>query len=67
MLRKIFDTMKDVIETTIKHDAHYSDFPKHYLIHERNDDGTCHHTGKPIQKTKVGGRTTYFSEGWQEK
>ena len=64
-IEKVFDAMKKVIETAIEHDAHYSDFPKDFLMHFRKDGATCYHTGAEIQKTKLGGRATYFSPKWQ--
>jgi len=61
----IFKSMKKVIEVAIKHDAHYRDFPKDFLIHFRKEDEICFHTKCKIEKIKVGGRTTYFSPKWQ--
>lgn len=61
----VFEAMKKVIETAIEHDAHYSDFPKDFLMHFRKEGATCHHTGVEIQKIKLGGRATYFSPEWQ--
>ncbi len=66
-LRKVYDAMKKVIKTAIEHDAHYSDFPEDFMMHIRKSDGTCYHTGDPIEKIKVGGRATYVSSSWQEK
>ncbi|MGB5983021.1 MAG: DNA-formamidopyrimidine glycosylase family protein [Nonlabens sp.] len=64
---KVFDKMQHVIEVAIENDAHYSDFPDYFLIHNRKEDATCHHTGDKIKKIKVGGRSTYFCPSWQEK
>jgi len=64
-METVFDAMKKVIETAIEHDAHYSDFPKEFLMHFRKEGATCHHTGAEIQKIKLGGRATYFSPKWQ--
>ena len=64
-IEKIFAAMKKVIETAIKHDAHYVDFPEDFLMHFRKEGATCHHTGTAIQKIKLGGRATYFSPEWQ--
>ena len=65
-IETVFDAMKKVIEVAIEHDAHYSDFPKDFLMHFRKEGAECHHTGCKIEKIKVGGRTTYFSPEWQE-
>lgn len=64
-IKQVFDAMKKVIETAIQHDAHYSDFPKDFLMHFRKEGATCHHTGAEIEKIKLGGRATYFSPKWQ--
>lgn len=65
-LERIYNSMKLVIEVAIENDAHYADFPEDFLIHNRKDGGKCPHTGNYIQKTKVGGRTTYFCPEWQK-
>lgn len=65
-IKTVFDAMKKVIETAIENDAHYADFPKDFLIHSREEGGTCPHTGATIEKIKLGGRATYFSPDWQQ-
>lgn len=65
-IKDVYDAMQKVIETAIEHDAHYADFPEDFLMHFRNEDGRCYHTGGPIEKIKVGGRSTYFSPQWQK-
>lgn len=65
-IEQVFDAMKNVIEVAIEHDAHYSDFPKYFLIHFRKEGATCFHTGGEIEKIKLGGRSTYFSPEWQQ-
>lgn len=64
-IEKVFDAIKKVIETAIENDAHYSDFPKDFLMHFRKEGATCQHTGATIKKIKLGGRATYFSPKWQ--
>lgn len=66
-IERVFNSMKNVIEVAIENDAHYSDFPEHFLMHFRKEGATCFHTGAKIEKIKVGGRTTYFSPKWQKK
>ncbi|SCY41490.1 formamidopyrimidine-DNA glycosylase [Nonlabens sp. Hel1_33_55] len=66
-IKNVFDAMKKVIEVAIENDAHYDSFPEDFLMHFREKDGTCFHTGGKIEKIKVGGRATYFSPQWQEK
>ena len=66
-IEHLFKVMKEVIYVTVEKQAVYRDFPKHYFIHIRKLGAKCHHTGTKIQKITVGGRTTYFSPGWQKK
>ena len=65
-IERVFDAMKKVIEVAIENDAHYSDFPKDFLMHFREAGGICYHTGGTIKKIKLGSRATYFSPEWQE-
>lgn len=65
-IESVFEAMKKVIEVAIEKDAHYRDFPEHFLMHFRKEGETCFHTGAQIKKIKVGGRTTYFSPEWQK-
>ena len=65
-IQRVFDAMKLVIEVAIENEAHYEDFPKHFLMHFRKEGGRCHHTDVEIKKIKVGGRTTYYSSEWQD-
>ena len=65
-METVFEAMKTVIEVAIENEAHYSDFPKNFLMHFREEGASCYHTGDEIQKIKLGGRATYFSPKWQK-
>lgn len=65
-IKGVFDAMKEVIEVAISNEAHYSDFPEHFMMHFRKEGGICYHTGAEIKRVKVGGRATYFSPKWQK-
>ena len=65
-LARIFKAMKEVIETAIREEAVYENFPEDYFIHIRKEGATCHHTDAKIEKLTVGGRTTYYSPKWQQ-
>ncbi|SDB65787.1 formamidopyrimidine-DNA glycosylase [Flavobacteriaceae bacterium MAR_2010_188] len=65
-IKTIFEKMQYVIETAIKFEAHYKDFPEEFLIHNREKGAKCFHTAGKIEKIKVGGRSTYFSPQWQK-
>lgn len=64
-LQTIYDKLQHVIEVAIDKEAHYVDFPDYFLIHNRKGRDLCYHTGEELIKIKVGGRTTYVSEKWQ--
>lgn len=66
-LKDIFQAMKNVIETAIEKEAVYTEFPEDFLMHNRNLNGKCFHTGVDIIKSKVGGRATYLSPNWQKR
>jgi formamidopyrimidine-DNA glycosylase len=66
-LHIIYDKLQHVIEVAIDKEAHYVDFPDYFLIHNRKGRDHCFHTGDELIKIKVGGRTTYVSENWQNQ
>lgn len=59
-----------VLETAIRYEATYRDFPNNFLIHVREWDDSpyddveahkfCPRCGTPIERSVVGGRTTFF-------
>ena len=67
-LREVFDKMQYVIGTALELDAHFPDFPEHFMIHSRWTDA-----GRPdapridLEKITVGGRSTYFDPRVQKK
>ncbi len=66
MKRTVFDKMKEVLHIAIEKQAVYHEMPEHFLIHNRNTEGICPNTGVEIERSKVGGRTTFFSPEWQQ-
>ena len=65
-LKALYEAMINVIEVAIDQQATYHLFPEHFFIHIRKLGATCHHTGAPIEKLTVGGRSTYYSPEWQK-
>lgn len=64
-LKHIYDKLQHVIKVAIDLEARYVDFPDYFLIHNRKGRELCYHTGKELEKIKIGGRTTYLSPEWQ--
>lgn len=60
-LRLVFDKMKFVIDTALRLEAHFPDFPEDFMIHSRwTDSGRPDAPRIALEKTTVGGRSTYF-------
>lgn len=66
-LKALYDALMLTLETAIEKEAHYDAFPEDFFIHIRKLGAACHHTGCPIEKLTVGGRSTYYSPEWQAK
>ncbi|CCG98497.1 DNA-formamidopyrimidine glycosylase [Fibrella aestuarina BUZ 2] len=66
----IHEAIQLVLKTAIAKEAVYKDFPRSFLIHVREWDDSpyddveahkvCPRCGTPIERTEVGGRTTFF-------
>jgi formamidopyrimidine-DNA glycosylase len=60
-LALIFEKMGYVIGTALKLEAHFPDFPEDFMIHSRwTDSGRPDAPRIELEKTVVGGRSTYF-------
>lgn len=67
---RIHDAIRLVLETAIRHEATYRDFPNSFLIHVREWDDSpyddleahkyCPRCRTRIERSVVGGRTTFF-------
>ncbi len=69
-LQTLYSTMNAVLETTIDAGADPASFPNGFLTPMRRDGGAgtnCPHCGGEIEKTKVGGRTTYYCPRHQQQ
>ena len=69
-LTKLHQSIYTVLETAIRYEATYRDFPANFLIHVREWDTSpyddleahkfCPRCGTRIERSTVGGRTTFF-------
>lgn len=66
-LNALYEALKLTLETAIDKEATYRLFPAEFFIHIRKEGAICHHTGGPIEKLTVGGRSTYYSPARQVK
>ncbi len=69
-IARIHDAIRLVLNTAIRYEATYRDFPNDFLIHVREWDNSpyddveahkyCPRCGSRIERSTVGGRTTFF-------
>ncbi len=69
-MNRLHEAIKLVLETAIRNEATYRDFPNSFLIHVREWDDSpyddvgahkfCPRCGTRIERSVVGGRTTFF-------
>ncbi len=69
-MKQLHDAVRLVLETAIRHEATYRDFPNSFLIHVREWDDSpyddveahkfCPRCSTRIERSVVGGRTTFF-------
>ena len=63
----LYDTMKDVLTTSIEKNAEVPRLPEGYLIPHRDEEDSCPRCGGPVKRTEVGGRGTYFCPRCQKE
>jgi formamidopyrimidine-DNA glycosylase len=66
-LRRIYDAMREVLQTAIEHQAIPSDMPGSYLITHRHPDGECPVCGGEVEKIAVSGRNGYYCPSCQKE
>lgn len=63
----LYDTMMDVLTTSIDKNAEVPRLPEGYLLPHRDEDDTCPRCGGPVKRIEVSGRGTYFCPKCQKK
>lgn len=66
-LKEVFKNINPVLRTAIKHQGKRKSLPDHYIIPHRKEGADCPVCGGKIEVIEVGGRTTYFCPGCQER
>ncbi len=56
----LLNETKKIAKEAIHADTHYGDFPKHFFVNYRVEDGVCPCTKDTIQKVTLAGRSTYY-------
>lgn len=57
-LRRLHRAVGDVLQAAI--DARVTDFPRSFLLPDREEGAPCPRCGTPLEKIRVSGRPTYF-------
>ena len=64
--KKIFKFMQDVLNLACAKDAYYQVYPEDWFWKWREEGALAPDGKSPIRKIKVGGRSTFFAEGYQK-
>ena len=60
-MKTVYEVMvESVLPAAIEAGARPDRFPSSFVIPHRRGDGTCPKCGKPLEKRKISGRTSYF-------
>ncbi|MEO1449804.1 MAG: zinc finger domain-containing protein, partial [Bacteroidota bacterium] len=65
-LLHLHDLMLDIMQTAIKREAHYDDFPAHFMVPARWAKGDCPACDTKLERIVVGGRGTFFCPSCQK-
>lgn len=63
-LEEMHKNMLRIFKTAIRNNANPDEFPRSYLLHNREDGGSC--SGGRIKKITVNGRSTYYCPAVQK-
>jgi formamidopyrimidine-DNA glycosylase len=66
-LHKIFDKMKQVLQTAIDNHAEPQEFPTDFLIPQRHEGGQCPNCGGEVQRIDISGRSAYYCPTCQKR
>jgi formamidopyrimidine-DNA glycosylase len=64
-LKRIHHFMQDILRKACEKDAYYQVYPEDWFWKWRNDKASLPEGKGVVRKMKLGGRTTYFVEGYQ--
>ncbi|MCH8546283.1 MAG: hypothetical protein LAT54_06080 [Cryomorphaceae bacterium] len=56
----LLNETKSIAEEAIQADTHYGEFPNHFFVNHRVEDGDCPCTKDTIKKITLAGRSTYY-------
>ncbi|MBD3193827.1 MAG: Fpg/Nei family DNA glycosylase [Candidatus Lokiarchaeota archaeon] len=66
-LERVYRNMQEILDVAIKAKVNTNEFPRTYIIPNREKDGMCPKGEEKLETVKVNGRTTYFCPVHQKK
>jgi len=66
-VKRLFRTMRHVLEKAIEYQADVDRMPKSWLLPQRGKGGKCPRCGRELQSSKTGGRTAWFCPHCQRR
>ena len=66
-VRRLYESVKEVLRTAVALDADFDAYPDGYLLTGRSPDTPCPRCGTGLRSTKVGGRTTIYCGTCQKR
>lgn len=64
-LIQLHSLMQEIMQTAIRREAHYDDFPAHFMVPARWAKGDCPACGTKLVRIVVGGRGTFYCPSCQ--
>ncbi|MFK7925025.1 MAG: Fpg/Nei family DNA glycosylase [Bacteroidia bacterium] len=58
--KALYLVMQEILDTAINLDAHYKEFPAHFMVERRWKKGACPRHETPLERIVVGGRGTFI-------
>jgi formamidopyrimidine-DNA glycosylase len=66
-LKRLFGTMRRVLEKAIECQANGNEMPRSWLVLHREKGGKCPRCGRELKSSKIGGRTAWFCPNDQNR
>lgn len=58
--KALYRVMQEILDTALNLDAHYKEFPAHFMVERRWKKGNCPRHETPLERIVVGGRGTFI-------
>lgn len=62
---ELYNNMRRIFKTALRHNGNPKELPQHYLIHHRKESTDCPDCNGKVASLEVGGRTSYYCPACQ--